>query len=237
MRDNKWYSGLAFGIVVGIAVAALLFAWLSGGLPSWWNHDGAVVTSKDTLANWLVAIFSFVAALFLWLTLRATQQMALDTRRIGEAQVRAYLSFSGSETAYWPQEGPATGFQVRPKFKNTGQSPGMIVYAFCHIKFVDDLSSSIDYRVDRTKEYRTKLSVGPGEERWIGGPLIKLEDAARAAAENKIILFLGCIEFTDIFDDVRRSEDFCFAVAFNGDPVTRCAHSWFGHQDYRDQVL
>ena len=92
MRDNKWYSGLAFGVVGGLAIAALLFAWLSGGLPNWWKHDGAVVTSKDTLANWLVAIFSFVAAVFLWLTLLATQEMAKDTRRIGEAQVRAYLT-------------------------------------------------------------------------------------------------------------------------------------------------
>ena len=79
MRDNRWFAGLAFGLVAGLAIAALIFAWLSDGLPGWWKHDGAVVTSKDTLANWLVAVFSFIAALFLWLTLRATQQMALDT--------------------------------------------------------------------------------------------------------------------------------------------------------------
>lgn len=91
MRDNKWFSGLAFGLVIGLAVAAGIFAWLSGGLPGWWSHDGALVTSKDTLANWLVSVFSFVAAVFLWLTLLATQEMAKDTREIGKAQTRAYV--------------------------------------------------------------------------------------------------------------------------------------------------
>ncbi len=237
MRDNKWYSGLAFGLVVGLAISALLFAWLSGGLPGWWKHDGALVTSKDTLANWLVAIFSIIAALFLWLTLRATQEMARDTRRIGEAQVRAYLTFSGSEVAYGSEDGPATYFLVRPKFKNTGQSPGIIVYAFCSAMLVDELASPIDCRVGRANQYRTKLKLGSGEERWTGGLSISVEDAARAFAEHKIMLFFGCIEFTDTFGDDRRSEDFCFTIAFNGDPATRCGHSWTTHQDYKVQLL
>lgn len=136
MRDNKWYSGLAFGIVVGLAVAALLFAWLSGGLPSWWKHDGAVVTSKDTLANWLVAIFSFVAALFLWLTLRATQQMAKDTREVGEAQVRAYIYATVAEIDV------ATNI-LDVIFKNFGNSPGSISFIDCSVLVSDPYASKL----------------------------------------------------------------------------------------------
>ncbi len=126
MRDDKWLSGCAFGLVAGIFGAALLVAWLSGGLPDWWKHDGAIVTTKDTLANWLVAIFSFIAALFLWLTLRATQDMAKDTRRIGESQVRAYLDVKLAQV----QAGQiGKSFWIfRVSLSNTGQSPASQIY-------------------------------------------------------------------------------------------------------------
>lgn len=130
MRDNNWYSGLAFGLVAGLILAALLFAFLSAGLPDWWKHDDAVVTTKDTLANWLVAIFSFVAALFLWLTLRATQNMAKDTRRIGEAQVRAYLDVKLAQV-----EAGEIGQRLwvfRVHVHNRGQSPASQIYV--HLK-------------------------------------------------------------------------------------------------------
>lgn len=126
MRDNKWHAGLAFGLVAGLAISALFFAWLSDGLPAWWKHDGAVVTSKDTLANWLVAIFSFIAAIFLWLTLRATQDMAQDTRRIGELQARAYLDVKLTQV----QAGQVgKSFWIfRVSLSNTGQSPASQIY-------------------------------------------------------------------------------------------------------------
>jgi hypothetical protein len=188
-------------------------------------------------ATVVMGVITTLGVVFVWQTLEATRQMALDTRRIGEAQVRAYLTFSGSEVAYGSEDGPATYFLVRPRFKNTGQSPGMIVYAFCHIMFVDDLTSPIDYRVNRVSDYRTKLNVGPGEERWISAPPLNVEYVARAVVEKKTLLFLGCIEFTDIFDDARRSEDFCFKLDFHGDPAARCGHSWNTHQDYKVQVI
>lgn len=121
MRDSKWYSGLAFGLVVGLAVSAILFAWLVGGVPGWWNHDGTLVTSKDTLASWLTAIFSFVAAIFLWLTLLATQEMAKDTRRIGEAQVKAYLTIR-SVTLEVEHEGKLQN-RLLVEVVNSGMSP------------------------------------------------------------------------------------------------------------------
>ena len=121
MRDSKWYSGLAFGLVVGLAVSAILFAWLAGGVPGWWNHDGTLVTSKDTLASWLTAIFSFVAAIFLWLTLLATQEMAKDTRRIGEAQVKAYLTIR-SVTLEVEHEGELQN-RLLVEVVNSGMSP------------------------------------------------------------------------------------------------------------------
>ncbi|MDM7931379.1 hypothetical protein [Tabrizicola sp.] len=126
MRDNNWFSGLAFGLVAGLILAALLLASLSAGFPDWWNHDGAIVTTKDTLANWLVAIFSFVAALFLWLTLRATQDMAKETTRIGEAQTRAYLDIGLTHVG--PKNSDLSLWNFRVSVRNSGQSPARQIY-------------------------------------------------------------------------------------------------------------
>jgi hypothetical protein len=126
VQRNDWRSGLAVGLIIGIFGASFLYAWLSGGLPDWWKHDGAVVTSKDTLANWLVATFSFIAAIFLWLTLRATQEMAQDTRRIGELQARAYLDVKLTQVEAGKDGKSFWIFRVR--LSNTGQSPASQIY-------------------------------------------------------------------------------------------------------------
>ena len=245
MFGGSGRNGFALGLVVGICLTLLFCIY------SWWGLHSVISTNEDTLAQWLMAVFSLVATgvsawavVLLGQTLRqteiatqSTQEAIGITARMGRLQTQAYLTFSGSETAYFPLDGPAQGFQIRPRFKNTGQSPGMIVYAFCHIKFVDDLSAPIEYVVQRFDEYRTKLHLGPGEERWIGGPTLKVDDAVQAIANRKTILFLGCIEYTDTFDDVRRSEDFCFAIDFHGDPAARCGHSWLSHRDYKVRVI
>jgi hypothetical protein len=134
VQSNDWRSGLAFGLIVGIFGASFLYAWLSGGLPGWWKHDGAVVTTKDTLANWLVAIFSFIAAFFLWLTLRATQDMAKDTREVGEAQVRAYIYANVAEIDLAKNT-------LDMIFKNFGNSPGSISFIDCCVHVSDPYSS------------------------------------------------------------------------------------------------
>lgn len=67
-------------------------------------------------------------------TLRATQEMAADTRRIGEAQVRAYLSITKADMR----------IEFRPKltekmpdidiglyFSNSGQTPAVNISYFC----------------------------------------------------------------------------------------------------------
>ena len=245
MYSVRGGNSFGLGLTEGICLTVTLCLY------AWWGLEGMIGTKEDTLAQWLMAIFGAVAtALSAWAVVllkqtlnqtevatQSTQDAVAITARMARLQSQAYLTFSGSEVAYGSAEGLAAFFVVRPRFKNTGQSPGMIVYAFCHIMVVDDLTSSIDYRVDRVSEYRTKLNVGPGEERWISGPPLKVEDVARVVAEKKILLFLGCIEFTDIFDDVRRSEDFCFKIEFHGDPATRCGHNWNTHQDYKVHVI
>ena len=46
----------------------------------WWRWTGDLVSSGDTLANWIMAIFTILVTFLVWRTLIATQKIATDTR-------------------------------------------------------------------------------------------------------------------------------------------------------------
>ena len=135
MSDHRGRNGIALGLVVGIGLTVLGFLAKDAISPpigtdpnqaeqatsnsdeadngnandfDWWRSDGGLITSKDTLAQWIMALFGVVAVgvsayavLLIGRTLRlsrrtltATQEMTRETTRIGEAQVRAYLHIS-----------------------------------------------------------------------------------------------------------------------------------------------
>ncbi len=79
-----------------------------------------IVSLEDTSAQWLMTIFSILAAFLLWRTLQATQRMATDTRQIGEAQVRAYLTIERVLVYLTP--GDQFPF-IKVMIRNSGQSP------------------------------------------------------------------------------------------------------------------
>lgn len=133
MFDNKWLSGLAFGLVTSLFLVILASVSLSEGPPNWWHHTGTVVASEDTLAQWLMMIWSLLAVIVsglavYWVkrTFDVTQNMALDTRRIGEAQVRAYLDVQLSKVQAG-QNGKSL-WTFRVSLSNTGQSPASQIF-------------------------------------------------------------------------------------------------------------
>jgi hypothetical protein len=101
----------------------------SEGGGAWWHWDGGLVSSRDTLAQWIMTVFTVVAAALLFGTLRiardtllATQDMARDTSRIGEAQVRAYPVIRAVE-AHMRVHEDGVSWQLEVTVRNTGQSP------------------------------------------------------------------------------------------------------------------
>lgn len=79
----------------------------------------------------LIGLLVGVGSVYLiWATLRATQVMARDTREIGEAQVRAYLSIDKVEVSARPKRG-IVFWDVVVTVRNSGQSParGIQVWA------------------------------------------------------------------------------------------------------------
>lgn len=130
MADGNWRAPFAIGLVAGAVLAVLLFLVFPDQSLNWFSHNGTLINFTDTFANWLIAFFSVIAAALLWKTLRATQEMAEDTRRIGEAQVRAYLDIK--LTSVEPKFLDKGVWIFRVNLRNSGQSPARQVYV--HVK-------------------------------------------------------------------------------------------------------
>ncbi|QMU57899.1 MAG: hypothetical protein GKR98_06620 [Boseongicola sp.] len=110
MSDHHWRNGLATGLtigIIGILAVGVVVGQVPDGMPSdaaggdksginspadhrWWLIP-RVLYMEDTAAQWVMMIATIVAAYLLLRTLWATQEMAKEAKRIGEAQTRAYV--------------------------------------------------------------------------------------------------------------------------------------------------
>ena len=163
------------------------------------------------------------------------------TEKMGRLQTQAYLSFSGTDPLFVVSEGSPVSLTVRAKFRNTGQSPGSIVYGFCQVYFLTDLNVAFHYREQRYNQYRMKLIIGPGEERWIYTPNIPIEQISGAIGDGRMLVIVGYIEFTDVFDETARVQDFCVGLAFHSDPTKLDdgklpTHDWIAHPNYSVKI-
>lgn len=97
------------------------------------------MSSRDSLAQWIMTIFTVVAAGLLFGTLivardtlLATQVMAKETTRIGEAQVRAYLTIKDMTLGF---NDSYTSPKIQMTLANTGQSPAREVEVVLRLSF------------------------------------------------------------------------------------------------------
>lgn len=143
-RDSGY---LGFGLALGGIIVLLVFVWgdavydymqcirghpcehyqgnyEDGNEPDWWADVRWLVGGEDTIAQWLMMVFTAAGAGLLYLTLRATMYTANITREIGRIQARAYLSVDSLEDF---ELGNLGKIVVCPKLKNSGNSPAFNV--------------------------------------------------------------------------------------------------------------
>lgn len=162
---SKGYRNGAFslGLVTGGGLALNLFLWLDytaktqtnrqsgtddeghySEIGDWWDRlIGTFISPSDTLAQWIMAIFTVVAVVVIWRTLVATREMVRDTKQmtinaqqIGEAQVRAYIRCS-KVTCKPPGKNKQDDlFSLLVELQNFGQSPASIVQLLVGIELM-----------------------------------------------------------------------------------------------------
>lgn len=134
-RDSYFAFGLAVGVITTLLLvaaenhfsqaydAAQSAAQTEQEQPIWWLIPG-IIFWEDTVAQWLMMVFTLFAVWLVYRTLLATRETLEDTRRIGEAQVRAYLS--ATDVSCKPLGVSRHGYDVvilEGVIENSGQSP------------------------------------------------------------------------------------------------------------------
>lgn len=102
----------------------------------WDRFISTFIDPYDTIAQWSMAALSLVAVYLLWETLKAsrktlsaTQEMTRDSKEIGEAQTRAYLSIKIAKAFVDEKDGIVFEIEVH----NTGNSPARDVHAIVSV--------------------------------------------------------------------------------------------------------
>lgn len=147
MSEGYRNGAFALGLVTGLGLTLNLVLWLdlrsqkprdqsanadgneaASQVGHWWGWlIETFVNPYDTLAQWIMTIFTIVAVILVWLTYSVTRRMAedsravvRDTREIGEKQVRAYVSIQSIQGERIPK---TNGTRIVVVLKNTGASP------------------------------------------------------------------------------------------------------------------
>lgn len=159
MPDGYRNGAFALGLVTGIGLAANLVVWSayfaknnpesqpgndkqqehgeSPPVEDFWSWFYATfIDPNDSIAQWVITFATIFAAYLLLRTLWATQNMARDTREIGEAQVRAYIKCSKVTCKPLGNNGQDDLFSLHVELQNFGQSPATVAQLLIGIELM-----------------------------------------------------------------------------------------------------
>lgn len=151
-------------------------------------------------AKWMLVMTVVMAAItmfgvvFVWQTLVATRAMALDAQRIGEAQVRAYLTVGEAEVRLEVSR-DRVKWRVDASFRNSGNSPASGINAKITHVLGQHVSAPIVIR---------DLPAGLNEKRgiWVSQEPDSL--CFHLGSETKVVFRAAIeVEYRDVFNKQR----------------------------------
>jgi len=164
----------------------------------WWI--GRVVYAEDTAAQWIMMLATIAAAYLLLRTLWATQDMARETTRIGEAQVRAYLVFIGVRAALERDAaGNVTGIAFKGVMRNTGQSPAEAVDLRTVVRSAPPTPKAIKFTFDNTMDFATRMEIGSGGEANTNSPFMPASAFRTIVAQGDWLYLYAETAYRDVF--------------------------------------
>lgn len=159
-------------------------------------------------AAWATVAFTGIGAFLIWQTLLATQDTVAETRRIGEAQTRAYLSISKVKFEIIDQINPAAS--IRFRVSNTGNSPGKDIFIRLSFSISEKrsdgenlLPSALPYTLNPPKiRAIPDIPSGSHELRKFIFPEVDVADLVGSIAgrQSLTVMVEIAIEYTDVFE-------------------------------------
>ncbi len=180
----------------------------------------ADLVAQREMSNWalgmlyvttLMALVTGLGVYFVWRTLKATQQMAIDTREIGEAQVRAYVHFKIEDIDIAAPPGLFKNGQwsalpavvtISGKLHNSGQSPARRIVCRYDIQSVHkDKTIQVDARFMPAKTLPSATVVPSGESVSQHFRRQFLVDWAALMSGVEHIWFIFALSYEDAFEN------------------------------------
>lgn len=179
-------------------------------------------------STFLVGIGTALLFVTLWLTRQANvaAQLAVrETRRIGEAQVRAYVAWHSCEVATVVSENHGATeivqFAFRPQIQNTGQSPATLIDLYADFSIFDS-GVTPTVSIDAAKS-KTKDIIGAGNTFGMARQSMTFQEAISIYQGIKSAYLTGWGRYFDIFQDDKKTPytfSFCFKMNFMLHPST-----------------
>lgn len=188
------------------------------------------------------SFITMVGIYFVWLTFgeaRKTNNIAME---VGQAQVRAYISLGRINTTFnFNRSGFVTGLVLQPNFKNTGQSPGIIVSAFFDTQWSDAPDTYLVFNVKHRKITIQASKIGASEDRDFDAAILDIKFVKENFKKGKHLVLAGIVRYTDVFSQVLRDDQFCSVVIFNKDfsEIDRDnlpGHKWRAYPNYKINI-
>ena len=257
MFGNNKYAYFVFGTAVGLCIALLFLVWsvpefrnpgeyLNGGDQYANNHNSDTnngkkdskighwirqfIKAEDTLAQWIMAIFTLLmtlftglAAWFVYGTLKQSELAASHTksmlneaqlatkvanntgavtREVGQAQIRAYLRITDL-TVDFINKPADEGLSVNIQWENCGQSPAIDCNVYSAFLIVDPTYRGPIQLFERENWQKTSkplMTISIGGEK-----LSKVVQNRVVETGQKLIIYHG-IEYIDVFGNTVLSE-------------------------------
>ncbi|MGP1274200.1 MAG: hypothetical protein ACQRW7_02130 [Caulobacterales bacterium] len=192
------------------------------------QHAEADIQAQLDMASWTYAILwvgivgivvSVVGIALIFETLRETRTLTIETRRIGEAQVRAYISSDGFAVKLLAGEaGEIQAVKFIPRIKNTGQSPAFMTCMYSYGIHVEGmLCPVIEFSED---EAACREEIGSGSSFTLAGQIFNFDDIKKSVTDGHVIYVLGYAAYRHVFclSGEREAVSFCFRVEIDANP-------------------
>lgn len=154
-------------------------------------------------------------------TVRAADDAVSETRRIGEAQARAYVAFSHIDLISLIDG----QIMFRPMIRNTGLTPATLLSVIGRCMNTEknehgNLPDQFTMRYSLSGGNFVNHRLGSQSNFFITVNTINIEDASKAYENKELYIVLGKVAYKDIFfpKSEIQTEEFCYTVRFIKDP-------------------
>ncbi|HEY8577592.1 MAG TPA: hypothetical protein VIL88_14795 [Devosia sp.] len=223
--------GLLHRVPVDSSIVASLEA--RGPLEGYWWPE---FSTRDTYANWLTALLALVATGISLVGLVLVRRTFIETRRtanaaieanatarlLGEAQVRAYVSWDHASTAsmHAQMDGAVVAFRFAPVIKNTGQSPATLKLLYVDMPLLSQSEPAPNITFSRMGA-EVEHELGAGNVFNLSDRFLSMDEAWEVYQGKKRCFLFGYGEYRDVFwqrDADTRVFRFCFEVFIRTPP-------------------